>query len=498
MNEAELHVLKQRMHQWKVPLRRRSGPDRGTLDWRPPCRETIRHVLRHPIYADTYIYGFRPVDPRRREPGRPKGGRSSGLAPEECEVFLKDRFPAYISWERFEANRARLAANRSRAESVGAVRGGAALLAGVIRCGRCGKRMYVRYRDHRRRPTYVCSADYGLPLCQAVSSTEVEAWVAEEVLDALQPAALEASIEAASQVDERRRQAARDWERRIERARYEADRARRQYDACEPENRLVARTLERRWGETLRAVRELEQDFDRFQGTQPRTLDHADLERLRRLAAEVPTLWNVPTTTPADRRQIVRLLIDRVVLTAGPGDDRIAVPVEWAGGAARERTLRKTVQGYKNQQQWPRLSARLAVLHGLGDSPKAIAAALDREGFRPPKQAAGFTAGMVRRLLHELGLRRRVPRQGGEAALRTGERWLHKLARDLGLSPHTLYGWRKKGWLHARQLGGRGGPWAVWGDAAEWARLRELKDCPRLWNNRERLADLRRPGPSPG
>lgn len=428
-------------------MRRWSGPDRGTIDWRLPCREAVRHIIRHPIYTGAYIYGFRPADPRRREPGHPKGGRSSGLAPEECEVFLKGRHPAYISWEQFEANRARLEANRSRAEIVGAVRSGAALLAGVVRRGLCGERMYVRYRDHRHRPTYVCStpqSDYSLPLCQAVSSAEDEARVAEEVLVALQPAALEASIEAASQVDVRRRQWTRDWDRRIERARYEADRARRQYVACEPENRLVARALERRWDETLRAVRELEQDFERFQGTQPRSLDHADLERLRHLAVEVPALWDAPTRTPADRREILRLLIDRVVPTVGPGDDRLAVRVEWAGGVVRERALQKTVQGYKNQQQWDRLSARLDVLHGLGESPKAIAAALDREGFRPPKQAAGFTARMARRLLHELGLRRRGPRQGGEVVLRTGERWLHELAQDLGVSPHTLHGWRKR------------------------------------------------------
>ena len=117
----------------RMPLRRRGGPDRGELDWRPPCRETVRHVLRHPIYAGAYIYGFRPIDPRRRKPGSPKSGRGSGLAAEECQVFLRDRHPAYIGWDQFEANQRRMAANRSRAESVGAVRDGSALLAGAVR-----------------------------------------------------------------------------------------------------------------------------------------------------------------------------------------------------------------------------------------------------------------------------------------------------------------------------------------------------------------------------
>lgn len=482
----------------RMPLRRRGGPDRGELDWRPPCRETVRHILRHPIYAGAYIYGFRPIDPRRRKPGSPRSGRGSGLAAEECQVFLRDRHPAYISWDQFEANQRRMAANRSRVESPGAVRDGAALLAGLVRCGRCGRRMYVRYRRGGGCPTYVCSmlrSDYGLPLCQSVSAIEVEPWVAREVLEALQPAALDASLEAAARVDEQRRQVIRDWERRVERARYEADRAGRQYQACEPENRLVGRTLERRWDEALQAVRKVEEDFDRFLGAQPRLLGEADREWIRRLAGEVPTLWHAPTTTHADRRQIVRLLIDSVVLTVEPGSDHIRARVEWAGGAVRERTLPREVFGYKKQQQWNLLSGRLAALHGHGETPDVIATILDREGFRPPKRATRFTGGIVRRLLHETGLRPRVPRRTVAGVLSSGEVWLHDLAQTLALSPYTLHGWRRKGWMHSRQLGGRGGPWAVWADASELDRLRALKECPRLWNHQELLARLRTPGP---
>jgi hypothetical protein len=227
-------------------------------------------------------------------------------------------------------------------------------------------------------------------------------------------------------------------------------------------------------------------------------LGEVDRERIRQLAVEVPALWRAPTTAPADRRQVVRLLVDRVVLTVEPGDDRIGVRVEWAGGAVRAHTVRRDVQAYRHQPGWPVLSARLAELHGLGETPKAIAEALDRDGFRPPKRAPRFTAGMVRRLLHELGLRPRVPRCGADAGpLSPGEWWLHDLARHLGLSPHTLHGWRKRGWMHVRQVGGWGGPWAVWAGAAELARLRALRDCPRLWAHRERLAELRVPGPRP-
>ena len=141
----------------------------------------------------------------------------------------------------------------------------------------------------------------------------------------------------------------------------------------------------------------MEAEFDRSTRTQPRPFDAADRARIRRLAEEVPKLWRAPTT-PEDRRQVVRLLMDRVVLTVDPGDDHVAVRLEWAGGTVRERTIHRAVQGYRNQQAWASLAARLATLQGRGETPKAIAAILDRDGFRPPKRASRFRAGMVRRL----------------------------------------------------------------------------------------------------
>jgi hypothetical protein len=209
-------------------------------------------------------------------------------------------------------------------------------------------------------------------------------------------------------------------------------------------------------------------------------LGEAEREQIR-LAEEVPRLWHAPTTMPADRRQIVRLLIDRVVLSVAQWNDRVGVRVEWAGGAMRERMIERPVQGYKSLQSWQRLSDRLAELHGRGETPKTIAATLTEEGFRPPKRASRLIAGIVRRLLDQLGLRPRVPRgvASGESPS-SGEKWLQNLARELGVSPHTLHGWRKKGWMNARQVGGRGGPWAVWTDGAEMDRLWAFKECPRL------------------
>jgi DNA invertase Pin-like site-specific DNA recombinase len=486
-------------HAILLPIRSQAKSNPGQLQWRRPCRETVRQILLHPMYAGAYRYGHRPTDARRQKAGRPKSGRASGLAAEDCLVFLKDRYPAYITWECFEANQQRLAANRARAESAGAIRHGAALLAGVVWCGRCGRRMYVRYKRPDQRLGYVCSgqrSDYGLPLCQSSAADSIEAWVAQEILAALKPAALAASLTAAAEVEQRRQQQERHWQQRLERARYEAERSARQYRACEPENRLVARTLERQWNEALLETQRLETEFEGFTQSYPRVLSAAEREQISRLAETVPALWHASTTTAADRRQLARLLLERVVLTVEPSGDQVHVRVEWAGGAVREQTLRRTVGGYQKQQQWPRLCARLQELHGAGLSPGEIVPLLEQQGFHPPKRATGFTASMVRRLLHELGLRLRVPRCKESAQiLEAQECWLQDLAHSLSVSPHTLHGWRKKGWLHARQLGGRGGPWAVWVNETERVRLRELQACPRLWSNQQRLAQLRLPTP---
>ena len=191
---------------------------------------------------------------------------------------------------------------------------------------------------------------------------------------------------------------------------------------------------------------------------------------------------------------MVRLLVERIVLTVEATDAKVAVRVEWAGGAVRERVLPRAVQGYECQKDWPRLTARLGELHASGLTPTAMAATLNDEGFVAPKRATRLSAGMVRRLLDRLGLRRRVSRCAtSPGVLAPDEWWLQDLARHLELSPHTLQGWRRHGWLDARQLGGRGGPWAVWANDREINRLVQLKECPRLWSNRDQVAALRVP-----
>jgi hypothetical protein len=203
--EATLHGLLRYLvhHGIRIPVRPNHGPNRGGLEWRRPNRPTLSNLLHHPSYAGAYRYGHRPVDLRRKRPGRPTTGKLI-RRPEECLVLIRDRLPASITWDRFCANQERLDANRARHDRPGAPRQGPSLLAGLLRCGRCGRRMLVRYSGAKGRHWYGCTrgaADYGDPLCQSLSRPVLDELVAGRVLAAVEPGALEASLAAVAEVE---------------------------------------------------------------------------------------------------------------------------------------------------------------------------------------------------------------------------------------------------------------------------------------------------------
>ena len=244
----------------QLPVRVHSGPSKGELEWRRPTRETLQNMLHNPVYAGYYAYGRRQVEPRRKVPVRPSTGRVV-KGSDEWLVLLPGRLPAYITAEEHEANIARMAANRQTAATPGAPRDGSALLSGLLRCGRCGgHRMTARYHDGpgaaRPAHSYTCAfyqANYGTGgNCQHIAGPPLDNWVARQVLDAVAPAALEVSMAAAAQAEDERAMLDKLWRQRLERARYAADRARRQYQLAEPENRLVARQLEAGLGSRAR------------------------------------------------------------------------------------------------------------------------------------------------------------------------------------------------------------------------------------------------------
>jgi DNA invertase Pin-like site-specific DNA recombinase len=467
--------------------RLREGPERGELAWRRPSRVTVANMLRNPAYAGIYAYGRSTLDPRRRQLGRPCTGRVR-LGRDDWLVFLPGVLPAYISIEQYERNMARMDANRSRAGSLGAVRDGPALLAGLVACGRCGSKMTVRYQRGRGgtlHPVYVCGrakSDYAADQCQQLAGPCADGHVTGLLLAAMAPAALEVSLAAAGQAEARRAQVDRIWRQRLERAEFAVGRARRQYQLAEPENRLVVRQLEKDWEAALAERQRLGEEYDRFAATRPRTLTAAEREQIRALAADLPAVWDAPTTTDADRKQLIRHLVEQVRVTVIGASEKVDVEVIWAGGHQTSAQITRPVACLTQLSYYPQLAARARELAGSGRTLAQIAGQLNAEGFRPPKRSPAFTPSAVSDLLRALGIQRsRIPAR--RPALPQHEWWLRDLAGHLGMPEVTLDHWVRRGWatryLHpqARLLVLRAGP-------AEVERLRALHHVPRGQHNR--------------
>jgi DNA invertase Pin-like site-specific DNA recombinase len=474
-----LHYLVK--HNLRMPIRPHYGPNRGQLEWRRPNRVTLQYLLHHPIYAGYYRWGHRACDPRRKVSGRPGTGRTV-RSPEECLVLLEGRCPAYITTERFWANQQRLEANRATAMK--GSRRGPSLLGGLLVCARCGHRMLVGYTNAGSGLRYSCvrgRVDYGEPLCQSLSGQRLDALVSAQVLSVLQPAALELHLAAAADVAQERQRLHQHWQQQLERARYEAERAARQYQAVEPENRLVARALERRWEEALAEQGRLTEEYQRFCRGQPATLSAAEQEQIRSLARDIPQLWHADTTTPAERQRLVRFLIEQIEVSVQGETDQVEVAIRWAGGFVSHHSLARAVQCYEQLADYPRLRARIAELRAAGKSMAAVADCLNQEGFRPPKRATRFTKDMVAGFLAKGG--RSGPRPvalSAKGLLHKGEWLLTDLARHLSMPSATLHRWRQVGWVQARKLPVAGGHWALWADAAELKRLTRLRQHHRV------------------
>jgi DNA invertase Pin-like site-specific DNA recombinase len=485
-------------HRIDLPVRPTSGPQRGQLQWHRPNRQTLRNVLHHPIYGGAYTFGRRLIDPRRKVPGRSGTGRTV-VVPEHCLVFLKDRCPSYISWEQYQANQKQIADNQARSDRRGPVREGSALIQGLVVCGRCGRRMTVQY-DLCGRSRYVCSrnaVDYGGPTCQSVAGGRIDELVTRQILSALEPAALDLSLSAAEDIQRQRDLLHEQWKQRLERSGYETDRAARQYRAVEPENRLVARELEKQWEQKLLAQHQLQEEYDHFQSELPTTLNPIERDLIRTLSQEIPELWNAPQATPADRQAIVRHLIEKVTMVVPARDQRVDLTIHWAGGFVSEHALTRPVAKYVQLDYYPDLLARILELRNQQKASGQIAEVLNREGWRPPKRRMTFNAGMVRQLLHRRVQAVRKIQVQDTLAPREHEWWLLDLVRQLQIPHATLYTWVRRGFIHARRLPGRSGPWIVWADEEELERLRQLHQCSRSWVNQPQAANLTKPKPRP-
>ena len=392
-------------------------------------------------------------------------------------ILLKDRLPAYISWVQFEDNLRQLQANSSKGQ--GAIRHGPSLLAGLVFCGVCGRRMKTAYRNNGSELRYECSAlasDYGLPRCQSLTGRVLDEFVGQQVLVALQPAALEVSLKAAEEVEAEREQLHENWRQRLERAHYQAERAYRQFNAVEPENRLVVRSLERQWEQALAEEAQLQTDYAHFLDALPATLTAAERLAIQQLSSDIPGLWHAATTTSADRQAIIRQVVERVIVSVQGESEKIDVQVRWIGGGETRAALKRPVARLEQLSNYPQLLARVATLHAQGYHNADIAETLNTEGWRPAKRRETFNASMVATLKLCQGLQQRRSPHEGWFAGKAGEWTLPELAQHLNIPSPTLYNWLYRGVIKGRRVIHAKRPlWLIQADAAELARLRALR-----------------------
>jgi DNA invertase Pin-like site-specific DNA recombinase len=473
-------------NQLQLGFRPQSATRSRELEWRRPTSNCILGILRRPIYAGTYAYGIHRPGTKNPLTGCRQGGKWF-LPPEEIPVLLHDRLPAYISWEQYLANQERLKQNRSLHETRGAPKCGAALLQGLVVCSKCGHRMSTRYKA-RQRPAYFCNEYWRSDLqecCGRITAATLDEVVVQEVLRALEPAALELSLRAIENVEQERQRLHDQWRQKLERAQYEVGKAERHYHAVEPENRLVARTLEARWEEALKKQRELEEEYHRFLTKLPATLGAADRERIQALSQNVPSLWNAPGTTAVDRKQIIRCLVERVVVATDQTSEVTEVTIVWKGGLTTEHCVARPVGRYEQLKDYQHLTERLKELHRQGLHRGPIAEKLNAEGFVPPHRRGGFSELGVGALMRELGL---VGEYFCDELLQKHEWRIPDLARELGVIPQKIHYWIKQGWIHSRRTPS-GKHLIVWADKDESRRLKRLAKVKQSWL-RSRHPDL--------
>jgi DNA invertase Pin-like site-specific DNA recombinase len=426
-----IHALRRYCYRNQVllPFRVRGGPRAGELHWRGPGASQLASILHHPMYAGAYSYDRRRYDARRSSGGRNKQGRAR-LPMTQWRVLILDRLPAYITWEQYLKNVRRLQANRTTRDTPVTPRGGRALLSGLVRCGRCGWRMQTTY-NRQGAPHYGCrrhwAEQYPSCACSLVADCLDEV-VAHQVLRALEPAGLELSLWAQQDIEKERRRLEKHWQQRLQRVRYDAALAERRYRAVDPENRLVAATLERQWEEALRQQREVQEEYDRY-GQQARCRLNAEQRaRVTALASDIAALWQAPQTGPQDRNAIIRCLVERVVVRTDPNSEHAEALIHWAGGHVSQVPFVRPVPSYARLRDGERLKERIVELRKGGKSATGVAEALNEEGFRSLDRGGRFTADRVRGLFRRLGIEGEI---GDAGLVGRQEWWLRDLADAL-------------------------------------------------------------------
>ena len=443
--------------QVRIPARPPRGPTPHDTVWTLPKSSTILRILHNPAYAGTYVHGQRRFDPARH--------CIVEVPIEQWPICVQNVYPAYISWETYLANRKRLQMNRNvySHDGQGVPGKGKALLQGIMVCGGCGRHMGVGYSGPQGDyPVYRCSADareYGGPRCQEVRGPGLDAAVEQLVLEALEPDRIRLALDALDQLELEAETLDKQWQLRLERVRFEAQRAQRQYNAVEPENRLVARNLEQIWEEKLRAVEATEQEYTTWRQEHRTEITAEDRQAILAIGEDLPRVWHAPTTTMADRKHLLRLVLKEVIADQRRLPGKLWFQLNWQTGASSVHEFVRYGVSYRHYIDGERIEARIRHLYAENKTDKQIAVTLNAEGYRTTR-GGSFRPQTIWHL-----------RKGWDlASVKMGEmtadglRWtdgtytIRGVMQAVGVSKDTVHRWRRQG----RIQGSRHGPALPW------------------------------------
>jgi DNA invertase Pin-like site-specific DNA recombinase len=432
----------------------------GEIRWIIPTYTAIHQVLTSPVYAGAYIYGRSRSERYVDEQGVVRK-RIRRLPMKEWMVLMPGHHPGFIDWPTFEANQARIDSNvhPEPHQAGGAVREGCALLQGIASCGHCGRRLHVHYTGKNSAPGYHCSGKDLVEgrgvYCLNVGGVNIDEAVANAFLEAITPAAVDASLLAFQQLQTNRDTALQQWQLEVECARYEAERAERRYRSVEPENRLVARGLETEWESRLRDLAAAENELRQREQHHARNLTPEQMQHLRALRADLHQVWTAPTTTDRDRKELLRTLLEEVIISIEPTPPQTQIRLRWKGGAITPLDVpipRRVYSGIRTDEDTIELLTRLASLY----PDDVIAGILNRQG-RKTATGERFNAGHVGNLRRY----RKIPRFEPPVDSPEGEPvTIKKAAEILGVAASTIHRWLNDGFIAGEQLT-PGAPWRI-------------------------------------
>jgi len=436
--------------QLRFPHRRFQTAD---IEWATPTYTGIHTVLSNPVYAGAYVYGKSRRERYLDESGRIRR-RTRNVPRDQWTVFLPDHHPGFIDWATYLDNQARLASNtRPHPHTAGgAVREGAALLQGLVRCGKCGRHLLTAYESRGSWIRYFCTAgtlvNGRASYCLAFAGRRIDRAVTHAFLAALTPAGMEAAVLAAEQLEHDFDASLSSWRLEVERTRYEVARAERRYRAVDPDNRLVARSLEADWEGKLQQLATAEATLADRERSRPRSLSQHERELIATLGRDLELVWSAPTTTDRDRKELLHLLLEEVIVTLSQDKATAHVLMRWRGGATTELDVNMAyhVQPVKRTpEDTIDLLKRLAMYYPDGQ----IAGILNRQGRRT---ASGerFTANAVGSLRRYRGIPRCTP---DPTTTQEGDLLpIAKAADVLGIAPSTLHRWLGDGFVAGEQI----------------------------------------------